>query len=134
MITKNRKKRNSAFQNILVAVIFLFIFGGGIGFMSYQNIKINQKRGELEEKLQSLQAQTEQLSVRKTELEKQIGEIESEEYQEKLLREQGLYKKEGEEVKSTCPGVSIKFKITPFQCNRIGCTLMVMPRSRSTSI
>ena len=103
MITKKRKKRNSTFQNILVAAVFLFIFGGGIGFMSYQNIKINQKRGELQGKLQFLQAQAGQLSVRKTELEKQIGEIESEEYQEKILREQGLYKKEGEEVVTILP-------------------------------
>lgn len=103
MIAKKRKKRNSAFQNILVGVVFLFIFGGGIGFMSYQNIKINQKRGELEGKLQSLQAQTAQLSTRKAELAQQIGEIESEEYQEKLLREQGLYKKEGEEVVTVLP-------------------------------
>lgn len=80
--------------------------------MSYQNIKINQKRGELEEKLQFLQAQTGQLSIRKTELEKQIGAIESEEYQEKILREQGLYKKEGEEVVTILPPeiVSAEFK------------------------
>ena len=112
MITKKRKKENSAFQNILVAAVFLFIFGGGIGFMSYQNIKINQKRGELEEKLQSLQAQAGQLSARKTELERQIGEIESEEYQEKLLREQGLYKKEGEEVVTVLPpeAASVEFE------------------------
>lgn len=117
MITKKRKKRNSAFQNILVAAVFLFIFGGGIGFMSYQNIKINQKRGELEEKLQSLQAQAGQLSMRKTELERQIGEIESEGYQEKLLREQGLYKKEGEEVVTILPPetVSGEFKETEEQ-------------------
>lgn len=117
MITRKRKKRNSAFQNILVAAVFLFIFGGGIGFMSYQNIKINQKRGELEEKLQSLQAQAGQLSVRKTELERQIGEIESEEYQEKLLREQGLYKKEGEEVVTILPPETVfgEFKETEEQ-------------------
>ena len=103
MIAKKRKKENSAFQNILVAAVFLFIFGGGIGFMSYQNIKINQKRGELEGKLQFLQAQAGQLSARKTELERQIGETQSEEYQEKILRAQGLYKKPGEEVVTILP-------------------------------
>ena len=37
-------------------------------------------------------------------------------------------------VKSTCPGVSIRLSSWPFQRTRTACALIVMPRSRSSSI
>ena len=36
--------------------------------------------------------------------------------------------------KSTCPGVSIRFKVYPFQCIVTGANLIVIPFSRSSSI
>src|SRR5262249_2084911 len=37
-------------------------------------------------------------------------------------------------VKSTCPGVSMRFSSWPFQLTRTACALIVIPRSRSSSI
>src|SRR5262245_34872557 len=37
-------------------------------------------------------------------------------------------------VKSTCPGVSMRFSWCPFQDTRTACALIVIPRSRSSSI
>ena len=37
-------------------------------------------------------------------------------------------------VKSTCPGVSIRFSSWPFHATRTACALIVIPRSRSSSI
>ena len=37
-------------------------------------------------------------------------------------------------VKSTCPGVSMRLSSCPFQWTRTACALIVIPRSRSSSI
>ncbi|MCH7604406.1 septum formation initiator family protein [Patescibacteria group bacterium] len=95
--------RNISVQRILVSIGFLMVFGGGIGFLAYQNIKIYQKKSELQETLQFFEAQVVELSERKTELEESIEEVQSQEYQEKVLRERGLYKKPGEEVVTILP-------------------------------
>ena len=93
-----RKKDESAFQNIILLIVFVLIFGGLLTFFIFQNVKIGQKRGDLEDNLGVLQAQVGELSARKRELQESIKETQSQYYEEKILREQGLYKKPGEEV------------------------------------
>ena len=92
------KKDKSVFQNIIVLIVFVAIFGGLLTFFIFQNVKIGQKRGDLEDKLGALQAQVGELAARKRELQENIEETQSLYYQERMLREQGLYKKPGEEV------------------------------------
>ena len=46
----------------------------------------------------------------------------------------GLSDRETSYVKSTCPGVSIRFSSCPRQSTRTACALIVIPRSRSSSI
>ena len=79
-------------------MVFVLIFGGIIGFLVFQNVKIYQKRSELSERAQELRAQINQLTQKHEDLEQSINENQTLEYQEKILREQGLYKKPGEEV------------------------------------
>ena len=93
-----RKKDESAFQNIILLIVFVIIFGGLLTFFIFQNVKIGQKRGDLEDNLGVLQAQVGELSARKRQLQESIKETQSQYYEEKILREQGLYKKPGEEV------------------------------------
>jgi len=57
----------------------------------------------LEEKLQELQTQMTELSVQKATLEENVQDTQTQEYQERVLREQGLYKKEGEQVVTVLP-------------------------------
>lgn len=97
------KKRRSTFQNILFCLVFLAVFGSLLAFLIFQNIKINQKRAELQTKLSELQVEGQELGVRKEELQAGIIEVQTEDYQEKILREQGLYKKSGEEVVTVLP-------------------------------
>ena len=97
------KKRGSARQSILLFLVFLLVFGGIGGFFVFQNIRMAQKRAELQGKLDALKAQAAELSARTKELQANIQESQSEGYQEKILREQGLYKKPGEEVITVLP-------------------------------
>lgn len=78
--------------------MFVVIFGGIIGFLAFQNVKIFQKRSELSRRAQELRSQIEQLESKRHQLQASISESQTTEYQEKVLREQGLYKKPGEDV------------------------------------
>lgn len=97
------RKKESLFSNVIVSAVFSIIFFGIIGVLVFQNIKIYQKRAELDEASKSLQAQIAELERKKQELEMGIRESQSAEFQEKILREQGLYKKPGEEVVTILP-------------------------------
>src|SRR3989344_5874649 len=97
------KRRKKVFENVAVAVVFLAVCVLVIGFFVYQNVVIGKKRTELEGQLYSLQAHEGDLSLQKQELEGQIENKETAEYQEEILREQGLYKKLGEQVVTVLP-------------------------------
>lgn len=91
------------FENVVAGGAFVVIFASISGFFVFQNVKMSQKRSDLEGTLQELQAQASELARQKEQLEGDITEIQTEEYQEKVLREQGLYKKEGEQVVTVLP-------------------------------
>lgn len=61
-------------------------------------MKINKRRDDLNRRLESLKTELQILEERKIELEAGVSQTEDSDYTEKLLREKGLYKKEGEEV------------------------------------
>lgn len=77
-----------------------------------QNVRIYQKRSELQQRENDLRLQIEQLQNQKAALQSAITENQTQDYQEKVLREQGLYKKPGEEVVTVLPpkdnGVSLQ--------------------------
>lgn len=102
-LSKFGKKRNSFIENVVASIVFVGIFGGLIGFFVYQNITIGQKRSDLEGRMSELQAQVSELSNQRDQLQENIADTQTEEYQEKVLREQGLYKKEGEQVITVLP-------------------------------
>ena len=93
-----RKGKALSFRNTVFLFVFLGIFLGVIGFFGFQNLRIYQKRAELSNIAKELKAQVSALEQRKLQLEAGIVEVQSVEYQEKVLREQGLYQKPGEEV------------------------------------
>jgi cell division protein FtsB len=96
--TRFRKKKISRIQDTVFPSMLL-VLGLGLGiFLIFHNIRIYQKRVELQERAESLKAQIASLGERKSELESAIEMGATQEYQEKVLREQGLYKKPGEEV------------------------------------
>ena len=82
----------------------LLVLGLGLGiFLIFHNIRIYQKRVELQERAENLRTQIASLEQGKSELESAIQVGLTQEYQEKVLREQGLYKKPGEEVVTILP-------------------------------
>jgi len=106
MVTKNSrfgKKRYTAFQHLVISLVFVFVFGGIVSFFVYQNVKVSQKRGDLEEQYDALRAQVSELDAQRLMLEESIEATTTPEYQEKILREEGLYKKPGEEVVTVLP-------------------------------
>jgi len=67
-------------------------------FLIFYNLRIYQKRAELQARAQELQVEIRELSQREQELQHQLDISATSEYQERVLREQGLYQKPGEEV------------------------------------
>ena len=102
-ISKFGKKRKRLFESVVGSGVFVMVFVVIVGLFIFQNINMGQKRGDLEKRAQELQAQVAELSAQKEVLEANVEETQTQEYQEKVLREQGLYKKEGEQVVTVLP-------------------------------
>ena len=100
--TESRKKRPLS-EYIMVTGIFTLLFILPMAFLIYHNVKMNQKRGELIEQARELQTEIEELQQRRMQLEATIESADSVEFQEKVLREQGLFQKPGEEVITIVP-------------------------------
>ncbi|OHA75882.1 MAG: hypothetical protein A3J30_04090 [Candidatus Wildermuthbacteria bacterium RIFCSPLOWO2_02_FULL_47_9c] len=98
----------------------LLVLGFGLGaFLVFYNIRIYQKRVELQKRAESLQSQIASLESRKNELGSAIQVGTTQEYQEKVLREQGLYKKQGEEVVTIIPPKQVQEEQKQQQANRV---------------
>ena len=106
MIARNlkfSKRKRKLFEGAVVSGVFMGVLLLIIGLFIYQNVKMSSKRADLEKRAQELQAQVNELSAQRQVLEANVAEAQTQEYQEKVLREQGLYKKEGEEVVTVLP-------------------------------
>src|SRR3989338_8959481 len=100
MISKTRFRRKKI-RGLGDAVFLSMLLALGLGlgaFLIFYNIRIYQKRVELQERAENLKAQIASLEESKSALESAIEIGTTEEYQEKILREQRLYKKPGEEL------------------------------------
>ncbi len=102
MIAKNKKtKKDSNFQTIFFSLLIGIFLLGSVGFLIISNFKINQKRGELTNKIESLKKEVQALEKNR-QLQAGISQTESESYWEEKAREQG-YKKPGEEAVVVLP-------------------------------
>ncbi|PIP24306.1 MAG: hypothetical protein COX35_01395 [Candidatus Nealsonbacteria bacterium CG23_combo_of_CG06-09_8_20_14_all_37_18] len=98
MLSKNRKIKKAGnsqdiFFPILIGIFLLAI----VGFLVVSNLKINQKRGELTDRIEELKKEIRLLSEKNEQLKTGILQTESAAYWEARLYEQG-YKKPGEEA------------------------------------
>ena len=98
-----RKRKISKLRDTVFLTMLLALGLGLTTFLVFHNIRIYQKRVELQKRAEVLQNQIASLEGRKSELESAIQVGTTQEYQEKVLREQGLYKKPGEEVVTIIP-------------------------------
>ena len=114
-----RKKKIGRLRDT-VFLTMLLALGLGLGiFLVFHNIRIYQKRVELQERAEDLKSQISSLESRKSELESAIQVGTTQEYQEKVLREQGLYKKPGEEVVTIIPPEQIQEEQKQQQASRV---------------
>ncbi|MDO8474046.1 MAG: hypothetical protein Q7S62_00610 [bacterium] len=114
-----RKKKIGKLRDT-VFLTMLLVLGLGLGtFLVFHNIRIYQKRVELQERAENLKGQIASLEDRRNELESAIQVGTTQEYQEKVLREQGLYKKPGEEVVTILPPEQVQEEQKQQQRNRV---------------
>jgi len=102
-ITRFRKKRESSTTKKMFGWSFLVLIGLLGLFLIFYNLRLYQKRAELQEWTRELQLQIAELSQREQLLQRQLEISTTTEYQERVLREQGLYQKLGEEVVTILP-------------------------------
>jgi len=96
MLTKfKRERKRSPKEEIIFQILFSILTLILIGFLIVSNLKINKKRAELAEKIESFKKEIQTLEEKKQKLEAGISETEKESYWEEKIREQG-YVKEGE--------------------------------------
>ena len=114
-----RKKKIGKLRDT-VFLTMLLVIGLGLGFfLVFNNIRIYQKRVELQKRTEVLKDQIASLESRKSELESAIQVGTTQEYQEKVLREQGLYKKPGEEVVTIIPPEQVQEEQKQQQGSRV---------------
>jgi len=99
MIAKFRKKRKkSSWKNIFFSMFFVMLFVLIIGFLVITNLKIKQRREELSARIAALKQEVALLEQKNQEIRERISQSESEEYLEKVARDQLSLKAPGEEV------------------------------------
>jgi len=101
MLAKKHKKVKWGinFNKKKASIVFWTIFGlWFIVFLLYSNIKMFQKRMELDKNLETLDSTVESLSEEKDSLNFSLGETDSSEYLERVAREDLGMQKAGEQV------------------------------------
>ncbi|MFH1894414.1 MAG: septum formation initiator family protein [Patescibacteria group bacterium] len=91
-------KNKKTIQTLFLPVIFILLFFAVTGFLVISNWNINQKRDDLNVKIESLRKEVQDLEGKKVELEKGINLSQSQEYLETVARESLDLKKPGEDV------------------------------------
>ncbi|PJE69516.1 MAG: hypothetical protein COU98_01610 [Candidatus Staskawiczbacteria bacterium CG10_big_fil_rev_8_21_14_0_10_38_10] len=99
MITKYSKKRKEGVWKNIAASALLGIFSLGIiGFLIYENAKMNYRRNKLLAQINSLEKELQEAQERNALLKEGILKSGQEEYIEKIAREELNLQKEGEKA------------------------------------
>lgn len=98
MFYKNIKRiiffdKNKIFTSLLAILLLIITF-----YLVASNIELNKKRKELDKRSEELRRQVEFLEERNEKLQGGLSNSLQLEHKERILREKGLYKKEGESV------------------------------------
>ena len=98
MIAKKRRYKKGSKQEKALIGLLMFLDILIIGFLLFGNLKLYAENRAISSQYLDLNKELEQLKGRNEELKELFSLASQEEYAERLLREKGLYKKEGEEV------------------------------------
>ncbi len=103
MVTKKEKVRKREFkQNLFFSILIGVFLLGAVSFLVISNLRINQKRAELIDRIETLRTEIQVLDEKNQQLKAGLIQTESETYWEGKAREQG-YKKPGEEATVVLP-------------------------------
>ncbi|MDO8663420.1 MAG: septum formation initiator family protein [Candidatus Wildermuthbacteria bacterium] len=96
MITKNKKSRKGSLEQIIFSIFLGVLTLGIVGFLIVSDFRINQKRSQLSDQIESMKKEAQALEERNANLEKGISQTGKDVYWEEKVREQG-YQKPGEQ-------------------------------------
>ncbi len=103
MITKRRKNKREAKESAFLTLIMGVAVFGIAGILIVSNIKINQKRNQMEERVVELRAQLQELQEKRQQLRAQVSSARDDEYLEEEARENFNLQKPGEEAVTVIP-------------------------------
>ncbi len=98
MITKKRKKENHDWDSIISIALIVCVNVSIILFLIVGNVRLFLKKQDMQAQLVDLNTEVTKLAEKNAELNKIFYEASQQEYAENIMREEGLYKKAGEEV------------------------------------
>ena len=81
----------------------MFLVVGFGGVLLFNNIQLYRKTQELKSRAEELRLQKLNLEAQKEKIQTDIQQSQQPQYQEKILREKGLYQKPGEQVITVIP-------------------------------
>lgn len=103
MVAKKQRIKKTSRQNLFFSVLLGSAILIIVGYLVVSNLRINQKRGELEYQRRVLEEKIQELELKRQGLEAQISQTLEEDYLEKEAREKLNLKKPGEEVVAVLP-------------------------------
>lgn len=105
MITKRKyfKRISSQKVNSIFGIFLLILFLSFLGYLIYNNLKINQKKKVLTVQLEALKKEIQTLEEKKQKLESDISKQNKESFLESQARDRLGLKKPGEEVVMILP-------------------------------
>ena len=99
MIVKfKRKGKESFWQTIFFSTLIGILVLTVIGFLVYENFKVNQRRSKLISRIETLGIEIQELENKKEFFKSGISQVEMEEYVERIAREELNLQKKGEKV------------------------------------
>jgi len=98
MITKRPKKKSYDWDVVISIGLIVFVNVAIILFLAVGNVRLFIKKHDMSAQLVDLTQEVQKLAQKNEELDKIFYESTQEEYTEEVMREEGQYKKPGEEV------------------------------------
>jgi cell division protein FtsB len=98
MIPKKRINRNNDWDAIISIALIVCVNVSIILFLIVGNVKLFIKKQDMKAQLVDLNQEVQKLAEKNIELDKMFYETSQQDYAEGVMRDEGLYKKEGEQV------------------------------------
>lgn len=108
MITKPRKNQKQDFQSAVFGALIVLLIFVAMGFFLFSNIRLKDKREELNSRLRSLQQELQDLEKQNEELKSGINSAGTESFQKEKLYEQGYVDQGAQQVVVLPPEEEVK--------------------------